>query len=263
MSNTFYKYQGTGNDFILFDNRALTFPANNVDLIHHLCDRRMGIGADGLMLLQNKEGYDFEMVYYNSDGNKSSMCGNGGRCITAFARDLGIVSETANFIAIDGPHNALINKNEISLQMIDVEKIECNSDHYFLDTGSPHYVAFKDNVNTIDLIKDAQGIRYNERFKAEGTNVNFAHVLDNELVVRTYERGVEDETLSCGTGVTAVAIAALNHGIETPNNKYAMSVKGGTLNVKFDHDGSKYTNVWLIGPATYVFKGEVDFDGRS
>ena len=259
MSNTFFKYQGTGNDFILFDNRALTFPSDNHSLIEHLCDRKMGIGADGLMLLQNKEGFDFEMVYYNSDGHISSMCGNGGRCITQFAHDLGIIKNDAHFLAIDGPHLAKVDTDSVSLQMINVDDVETNVDHYFLDTGSPHYVEFRKDINNIEIVEEARKIRYNERFKSEGTNVNFVEIQENVLQVRTYERGVENETLSCGTGVTAVAIAAHQHGINTPNNTYQLDVEGGRLKVSFDHENDKYSNVWLIGPATFVFKGEINW----
>ncbi|MBL7718153.1 MAG: diaminopimelate epimerase [Flavipsychrobacter sp.] len=256
MNIHFHKYQGTGNDFILLDNRD-----GNITLttgqVAHLCDRRFGIGADGLMLLQREEGYDFRMVYFNSDGSESTMCGNGGRCITAFARDLGIITSEAKFIAIDGPHQATINSDDtISLHMQDVNDIQVFADHCILNTGSPHYVLWTNDAKGEDVFQKGRSIRHQAEFEPKGINVNFVQKMDEGIYVRTYERGVEDETYSCGTGVTAAAVAntcsalgAFSTHIETP---------GGKLNVSFTKDApGSARNVVLTGSAKFVFKGEV------
>lgn len=260
MELTFYKYQGTGNDFVMVDNRNLALPRNNTQLYKHLCDRRFGIGADGFIMVQNKEGYDFEMVYFNSDGNESSMCGNGGRCITMFAKQLGIIENKARFLAIDGDHDAEIDsKGWVSLKMKDVNEVEAIEDDFYIDTGSPHYVRFiNSEVKNCLLVETAQGIRYNDRFAAEGTNVNIVQAKDNVLNVRTYERGVENETLSCGTGVTAVALAAFAHQPQGKNIVQPISTPGGKLQITFDKTGANtYENIWLQGPAQYVFEGKI------
>jgi len=258
MKLNFHKYQGTGNDFIIIDNRASIFK-HDTKIIEKLCDRKFGIGADGLMLLQNKKNYDFEMVYFNADGNESSMCGNGGRCIVAFAAKLGIVKKKYKFIAMDGEHEATISKNIISLKMLDVKGIEQGSDFYYLNTGSPHFISFKNNIDKINLIEEARKIRYNKRFSKEGTNVNFAEIKEKELLVRTYERGVEDETLSCGTGVTAVALCAAHKNIFDKKNQYKIKTKGGNLTVKFNKvKENSFNNIWLEGAATFVFTGEIE-----
>ncbi len=249
-----YKYQGTGNDFVLIDNREKTISLTT-EQIKWLCDRRFGIGADGLMLLELEPGVDFKMVYFNSDGNESSMCGNGGRCITAFAKRLGIVSTEAKFLAIDGIHEAKINGNEVSLKMNDVRQVEVGEDYFYLNTGSPHYVKFVNDIESVNVFEEGKKIRYNDRFAAEGTNVNFIEKNDNELFVRTYERGVEDETLSCGTGVTASALIAAFKGQSTDKHHCAVKTLGGNLNVKFDKVlESTFYNIWLEGPAEFVFK---------
>jgi diaminopimelate epimerase len=258
MKRTFYKYEGTGNDFILFDDRENTFDHTNTKLIAHLCDRRFGIGADGLMLLRNLQGYDFEMVYFNSDGKPSSMCGNGGRCISRFALDIGAVKKNeVSFMAIDGAHTAIIGPETVKLKMNDVNEIENGSDFFFMSTGSPHYVKFSDDVPAMDVVSEGKKIRNSERFVKEGTNVNFVAQDKGGIFVRTYERGVEDETLSCGTGVTASALAAALKGIASSPEKCAVHTRGGNLTVHFKHDGNHFTNVWLEGPATFVFKGEI------
>lgn len=258
MELKFYKYQGTGNDFIIIDNRALEFSRSNNSLVKQLCDRHFGIGADGLMLLQEKSGYDFEMVYYNSDGNESSMCGNGGRCIVEFARTLGLVKENAFFIASDGEHEAVVKPGYISLKMNNVTTIECNTDHFFLNTGSPHYVSFVSDIAEYDVFTKGKEIRNNSRFKAQGTNVNFIEKQADGLFVRTYERGVEDETFSCGTGVTAAAIVASLQNISTTANHCNIKTLGGNLKVSFKRlPDDTFTDVWLEGPATFVFKGEI------
>lgn len=258
MNFQFYKYQGTGNDFIIMDNRGLKFDRSNIAVVKQLCNRHFGIGADGLMLLQNKPGYDFEMVYYNSDGNESSMCGNGGRCIVEFARSLGLVKENAFFIATDGEHEAVVKPGFISLKMNDVTTIECNTDHFFLNTGSPHYVAFVNDIAAYNVFAKGKEIRNSERFQPKGTNVNFIEKQADSLFVRTYERGVEDETFSCGTGVTAAAIVASIQNISTTQNYCTIKTLGGNLKVSFTRlADNTFTNIWLEGPATFIFKGEV------
>lgn len=227
-------------------------------MVAKLCDRRFGIGADGLMLLQNKEAYDFEMVYFNSDGNTSSMCGNGGRCIVAFANRLGIIKDKAHFIATDGPHDALVKENRVSLKMNDVKEIEKNKEFCFLNTGSPHYVKFVEDVEKYNVFEEGKKIRYNERFKKEGTNVNFIERKPNSLYVRTYERGVEDETYSCGTGVTAAALIAAISNKSTAEYYCDIQTLGGNIKVSFKKNpGGSFSDIWLEGPAEFVFKGEI------
>lgn len=245
---------------MMVDNRDLALPRNNTELYRHICDRRFGIGADGFIMVQNKQGYDFEMVYFNSDGNESSMCGNGGRCITMFAKQLGIIENKARFLAIDGDHDAEIDeKGWVSLKMKDVEEIEAIENDFYLDTGSPHYVRFiEGDVAQTPLVQDAQAIRYNNRFAAEGTNVNMVQKANGTLNVRTYERGVEGETFSCGTGVTAVALAAFANQPEAKNIVQPISTPGGNLQITFDKVGEKhFENIWLQGPAQYVFEGTI------
>lgn len=256
---TFYKYQGTGNDFIMVDNRFDSFPKENTQLIEQLCDRRFGIGADGLILLENHTSYDFKMVYFNSDGNESSMCGNGGRCLVAFAKQLGIIEATAEFEAVDGYHYAkIIGDDLVSLQMKDVDRIAVHQDYSFLNTGSPHHVQLVSDLKNLDVKTEGAKIRYSDLYGKTGSNINFVHQLENDIfAVRTYERGVEDETLSCGTGATAVAIAMHKTG-KTNNNIIDLNVESGKLKVQFDVDKGKYTNVFLIGPATFVFEGTID-----
>lgn len=253
MSIPFVKYQGTGNDFIIIDAREIT-PSLDVK---QLCDRHFGIGADGLMLLKNHEGFDFEMVYYNSDGNLSTMCGNGGRCLSHFAHQLGIGNGTLRFIAVDGPHDAQIQGDWVALGMIDVPVWDKRSqDLVVIHTGSPHYVQFTEKaVEDVNLIEFARGIRYGSEFAGAGINVNVVQLqADGSLRMRTYERGVEDETLSCGTGVTAAALAAHITGRVAGNN-ITVHTHGGTLAVQFEEQDTGYTHVVLKGPAQEVFKG--------
>lgn len=208
--NFFFKYEGAGNDFILIDNRNKSFSLiNDTKSIKKLCDRHFGIGADGLMVLQMKNGIDFEMLYFNADGKEGSMCGNGGRCIVAFANQLKLIKRETNFLAVDGPHYATIseNGNLVSLQMIDVQEIKTDGDAFILNTGSPHYVLEVENLASKDVYLDGKSIRYNEPYNVKGINVNFVEDLGDHYYVRTYERGVENETFACGTGVTAVSMA--------------------------------------------------------
>lgn len=260
MTIDFYKYQGTGNDFIIIDNRSLLFDKTNGKNIAKLCDRRFGIGADGLILLENHPTVDFRMVYFNADGNESSMCGNGGRCITAFAKFLGVIDSDTTFEAIDGMHKAEVNQDIVSLQMTDVSHIEVFDSHSFLDTGSPHHVQLVNNLKDFDVKSNGEKLRYGAPYNEAGSNINFVNqISDDKFAVRTYERGVEDETLSCGTGVTAVAIAMHKSG-KTKSQRITLQTEGGELNITFDFsDTGEYCNVWLIGPANQVFKGQVSW----
>lgn len=254
----FYKYQGTGNDFIMIDNRQQQFPKNDTKLISKLCDRKFGIGADGLILLELSNLQDFTMIYYNADGNEGSMCGNGGRCIVAFAKQLGIIDENTTFDAIDGLHEAHIIDDLVSLKMKDVTEVEQFAEHLFLDTGSPHHITFVDALNNFDVYNTGKKIRYGAPYFEKGTNVNFVEQKDEaSFKVRTYERGVENETLSCGTGVTAVAIAA-HKAKKTARTTLSLETLGGALQVSFNADADSYKNVFLKGKATKVFKGEFE-----
>ncbi len=261
MNTKFFKYQGTGNDFIMIDDRISLFPSgDNTQLIEKLCHRRFGIGADGLILLQKYDSADFYMKYYNSDGRESSMCGNGGRCIAQFAKDLNIVGDKATFYAVDGYHEAEYQDGFVSLLMKDVDSIDKRSDDEFvLNTGSPHYVIFTHtDIDSLDIVSMAKKIRYNDEFAKEGINVNFVNILsDNELKVRTYERGVEDETFSCGTGVTASVLAySLRNSIE--GKPITVQTLGGTLSVKFTPHEQAFKQVYLQGPALRVFEGKFE-----
>lgn len=259
MTHTFYKYQGTGNDFVIIDNRELEFDKLNTNLVKNLCNRYFGVGADGLMLLENHSEHDFKMVYYNSDGNQSTMCGNGGRCLVAFAKFLGIINTKATFEAIDGLHHAEINNDIIALEMQDVTTIENHNTHLFLDTGSPHHVTMVNDLEQYNVKDNGAKIRYGEPYGKAGSNVNFVNKISNDtFAVRTYERGVEDETLSCGTGVTAVAIA-MHNAKHTDAETVHLKTPGGDLQVSFKPDNGAYKKVWLTGPAKQVFKGEIEW----
>lgn len=257
MEIPFYKYQGTGNDFVMIDQRNKQWiDPENTELIRRMCDRKFGVGADGLILLQNLEGYDFEMIYFNADGRLSSMCGNGGRCIAAFANYLGVVKNECFFMAIDGEHEAKIDGDYVKLKMSDVNNIEVGEDYFILNTGSPHYVVFVEDLDDINVVELGKMIRYGNRFKKEGINVNFVEISDNELLIGTYERGVEDETLSCGTGVTAAALAYAIKAPHSVEKQINIKSKGGDLTVSYykDKDG-KFTDIWLGGKAQQVFSG--------
>ena len=252
----FYKYQGTGNDFIMIDDRESTFDISDNKLISALCERRMGIGADGLILLRNHPSLDFEMIYFNSDGNQSSMCGNGGRCIIDFAAMLEVIKTETTFMAIDGEHKGQFLGDTIALQMQDVAEIVGEGDGLVLDTGSPHYIQMVDDLQYIDVNKEGRRIRNSAPFKNEGINVNF--VQDSaELEVRTYERGVEEETLSCGTGVVATALA-MHYANCIVENLVNVKTKGGELTVSFEEFNGGYKNIWLSGEASMVFAGDFE-----
>ncbi len=255
----FYKYQGAGNDFIIADNRDKQIHLNSRQ-VAFLCDRHFGIGADGLMLLEPAAGYDFRMVYYNSDGNESTMCGNGGRCITAFAKKLGIIQNEAKFVAIDGPHHATIDKQgEVHLGMLDVHHIAFQDGFTVLNTGSPHYVLPVDDVDTVDVFTHGREIRNTDVYQPKGINVNFVQDTGEAIKVRTYERGVENETLSCGTGVTACAIATVHQA--TGSFDRPVITPGGRLRVTFKKTSAESaTEVVLIGPAELVFEGYIDLE---
>lgn len=263
MEFEFYKYQGAGNDFVMIDQREKQWIKRaEIDRIAGICDRRLGIGADGLILLQEKAGYDFEMVYFNSDGRESTMCGNGGRCIAAFAHFLGIFEKKCRFLAIDGPHDAelhhAINEQSdwVKLHMQDVTAIHRRENGYELNTGSPHFVQFVSELDALDVFHAGRQIRQSNPYQAEGINVNFVCPTAAALAVRTYERGVEDETWSCGTGVVASVLA---HHVQAqlPEGQIEQKVvtKGGAMEVQYRYFGGKFSDIWLCGPATRVFVG--------
>jgi diaminopimelate epimerase len=257
----FYKYHGAGNDFILIDNRALMFDAKNVPLIEAMCHRRFGIGADGLMLLQNSDKFAFSMRYFNSDGREATMCGNGGRCIVAFAEKMGLVDKDKlfGFEAVDGRHEAICQTDYVRLKMVDVNGIEELDGAYYLNTGSPHHVSFHTQIDGLDVFNKGRAVRYSDRFKPEGTNVNFVEVAgDGDIKVRTYERGVEDETWACGTG--CVASVLTDYYVRGKKNNYQVTVLGGELKVSFEPvSKGVFKNIWLDGPAKFVFEGHYSF----
>jgi diaminopimelate epimerase len=257
MQIAFNKYQGTGNDFIIIDNRNGSFNPSDSVLINKLCDRRFGIGADGLILISLHKTFDFEMKYFNSDGNEGSMCGNGGRCTAAFAFKKKIAGEKQKFYAYDGPHEAEIKNGIVRLQMSDVKTFSKVKGNYFINTGSPHYVSFVKNVKELDVFNEGRKLRYSDDFKPAGTNVNFVELTENGIFVRTYERGVEDETLSCGTGVTASAIATVLSG-HFDRNKIDVKTLGGDLSVEFKIQKDIVSDIRLSGPGTFVFEGVIE-----
>lgn len=265
MKFQFYKYHGTGNDFIILDDRAAQFPENDQAYIAQLCHRRFGIGADGLILIRNVENYDFEMRYFNSDGRIASLCGNGSRCAVKFAHDRGIFKDTTTFLAVDGPHEASVKGDLVELKMQDLSKTSQHNGNWVIDTGSPHYLCFKSHAN-LEINREAKAIRHSEDFDKEGINVNFIEPVNpQEIKVRTFERGVEAETYSCGTGVVASAIAHFleqNPKSDTPQ-EIKITTKGGNLAVLFTPKDGKFQQIWLKGPAVYVFSGEVAAEKTS
>ena len=256
MEVNFYKYQGTGNDFVMIDNRDGNFDVSDLGLVRKLCDRRFGVGSDGLIAIQDRPGFDFEMVYFNADGSQS-MCGNGARCAVAFSAFLGIIVGKTHFLAIDGPHDAVLTGEQVELLMGDVTGIEQKSGDFFVNTGSPHHIRFVTKAEGYPVFEEGKSIRNDAGYAPNGTNVNFVQALaDDEVFVRTYERGVEDETLSCGTGVTAAAIV---YGAQHSQNEVKINTLGGQLSVKFvsNPDGS-FSEIWLTGPAEQVFLGKIN-----
>lgn len=260
----FVKYQGTGNDFILINGDTQQFDHTNYTLIKKLCNRRFGIGADGFIIVRHHPDCDFEMLYYNADGNPGSLCGNGSRCAVAFAHAEDFFNgTTCNFLAYDGPHEARIDpiKSLVELKMNDVDEVEAGQGMVVMDTGSPHYVTLVEDLSDLDIVEAGRAIRYSPRFSEKGINVNFVELLPHKtLKVATYERGVEDETFSCGTGVTACAIAyhVLSQNFSSGNHEIHIQTKGGKLRVRFDYHNEQYQNIWLIGPAIRVFFGEIE-----
>ena len=262
MTINFHKYQGTGNDFIILDNRNGELSAFSPTRIQRLCDRRFGIGADGLLLLNEKEGFDFEMKYYNADGKEGSMCGNGSRCMIRFAISLGILREKYNFLASDGPHQAEVNRNDIiSVKMKDVSEIKKFNNDFLLNTGSPHYVKMVIDVMNYEVGNKGREIRNSKEFRQEGINVNFVEKTDepDKIIVRTYERGVENETWSCGTGVTAAALVCFHN--DNGFNEVEVKTPGGMLSVEFERvHNEKFENIWLCGPAEKVYEGSIEMN---
>jgi diaminopimelate epimerase len=260
----FYKYHGTGNDFIMIDNRHQKMVIDSHEVASGLCHRRFGIGADGLILLEESGMFDFRMKYFNADGREGSMCGNGGRCAVAFASYLGIISGLTIFEAVDGIHEAAILEKDdkvyqVSLRMNDVTHIERNGSDYILNTGSPHYVQLTDDVEKLDVVSAGKKIRNSEAFAKEGINVNFVSCNNGLINLRTYERGVEDETWSCGTGSVAAAISLSLENIINDNNPVELHTPGGKLQISFLREGNTFKEINLIGGAVQVYKGLIDW----
>ena len=260
MKIKFNKYQGTGNDFVILDNRSGEFSSLDTEQIKKLCNRRFGVGGDGLMMLNNKAGYDFEMLYFNADGRPGSMCGNGGRCMIRFVFNLGIHKYTYKFLASDGEHEGEVDNHWIRLKMHDVNELEEHSSYVVLNTGSPHFVKYATDVENIDVVETGREIRYSKRYMPDGINVNFVEGTgEDSIFVRTYERGVEDETLSCGTGVTAAALVSAHN--PRGFNRVDVRTPGGNLSVEFTKvDDTHFENIWLCGPAELVFSGEIEIN---
>ena len=260
----FFKYHGTGNDFIMIDNRSQKVSFDSHESVAMLCHRRFGIGADGLILMEDSGLFDFRMKYFNSDGHEGSMCGNGGRCAVAFASYLGIISDMTTFEAVDGIHTAsILDKNDrnylVSLKMNDVTQFERNGDDFVMNTGSPHYVQFTGNVDQLDVVSAGKKIRYSDRFSKEGINVNFVACNQGLNHLRTYERGVEDETWSCGTGSVAAAISLALDNKVSDNEPVQLMTPGGRLQVSFIREGNIFREIYLTGEAVPVFKGLIDW----
>lgn len=254
----FFKYHGAGNDFIIIDNRQVVIRTDDPSLISGLCNRHVGIGADGLILLTGHDEYDFEMKYFNADGFEGSFCGNGARCIAAFAYNSGIAKKSMRFGASDGIHEAMVEGDQIRVKMNDVNHLDKRAGFFFMNTGSPHAVFSRSDVRTMDACAEGKKIRYGKSFEPGGTNVDFIQAEGNTLFIRTYERGVEDETLSCGTGVVAAAICAVWDGA-IGNTPVRVQTRGGMLEVDFTiaRDNS-IVDIWLTGPVSFVFKGEME-----
>lgn len=261
----FAKYHGVGNDFIMIDNREGILPRKDQRLYSKWCDRRFGIGADGLIFIETSERSDFSMVYFNADGSEGSLCGNGGRCAVKFASSLGLFTRNSTiFETSDGEHQGeILNKGTIRLQMKDVAVFEHKNEYDFINTGSPHYVGWVKDVKSYPVIEKGREIRHHEMFAPGGTNVNFVSEDGDCLRVRTFERGVEDETLACGTGVTAVVISWAKRYNFVGRLKKEVHVEGGKLTVEMDASFSGYSNIWLTGPAEEVFRGELIYSTKN
>ena len=264
MQIDFYKYEGTGNDFIIVNNRDLKFQKNYEGLIKNICDRKKGVGADGLILLENHDTLDFRMIYFNADGSESGFCGNGSRCITHLAHNLNIIEDKAVFKAIDGTHESRIINQKISVRMSDVSKANIFSynDSFnttFIDTGSPHLIRIYENIDSIDIVREARELKLKYSEYSDGLNINFCEISDSKIKLRTYERGVENETLSCGTGAVALAVC-LDINSKIKNDKVLIYTKGGELKVSLKKIESNYSDIWLLGGVEQVYSGEYNLD---
>ena len=267
MQVAFSKYHGAGNDFILIDDRDAVFPVLSPELeqelVQKLCHRRFGIGADGLILVRNSGEVDFEMRYFNADGAPGSLCGNGGRCVSRFVTDRGIIKASElHFLASDGLHRSVVLEDgQVDLEMHSPASIEQRGSDFVVDTGSPHYIRWAEDLDTMDVLGKGRAIRHSEEYDAEGINVNFIEVAGQSIRIRTFERGVEAETLACGTGAVAAAVAAsLEQGLSGAQ-RWPVQAMGGLLQVSFRQQGSAFEDVHLIGPAEYVFEGQFDPSG--
>ena len=256
----FYKYEATGNDFIVIDNRKQLFDITNNYLVQRLCNRKFGIGSDGLLILQSHNLYDFEMIYLNLDGKIGSFCGNGARCMILFAHKLHLFKNKTLFWSIDGLHQGYLKntKNEVTIKMKDIERINYHNNDFIIDSGSPHYIKFEPDIKSIDIVKEGRKIRNDNAFKGEGINVNFVTIIDNKLHIRTYERGVEDETLSCGTGAVASSVAYSIKNRYYNDNQVKLNTLGGSLEVEFEKIDNRYQNIYLKGNVREVFNGRIN-----
>jgi len=253
----FSKYQGSGNDFIMIDGREENFQFS-AEEVGNLCHRRFGIGADGLIIIKDHPSFDFEMDYYNADGSQS-FCGNGSRCAQAFAEELGIIAGNSNFLAIDGAHEGKKEGEWYATHMSNVsaERIESLGNDWLINTGSPHYIRFVEDLINTDVFSEGRKLRNSARFKENGVNVNFVEIHDQSISVRTYERGVEDETFSCGTGVTAAAIALLQKQ-NSAQTEVQVKTKGGPLSIQIKRlSKDSFENIWLKGPAEKVYSARL------
>ncbi|MDX1666359.1 MAG: diaminopimelate epimerase [Saprospiraceae bacterium] len=260
---TFYKYHGAGNDFIMIDGReSLPLDLSDHSAISGLCDRHFGIGADGLIVLLPDPDHDFRMAYFNADGGEGSFCGNGGRCAVAFARHIGMTTDSSvRFAAYDGPHRARMPRADwVELEMRPVKDIKSGEGYYFVDTGSPHYLKIVSDLEGLDVEREGKAIRYSPEFREEGTNVNFIEMGLRDLSVRTYERGVEAETLACGTGVVASALVYHLLRPEEGAREVEVRARGGRLSVRFKFGPDGFSDIWLCGPAKRVFSGSTNIN---
>ena len=255
----FYKYQGAGNDFVMIDNRNLRIkPDNKIKLVKQLCERRFGVGSDGLIFIENHDELDFVMDFYNPDGSQS-FCGNGSRCAVAFAQFIGVFEgDVTHFLAIDGQHTAEIKDGLFKVSMQDVQGIDRVGEDYFINTGSPHYISYENGSEERDIVIYGRSIRYSDDYAPNGTNVNLVKIIEtDEIQVRTYERGVEAETFACGTGATACALSYVDQ-VSRPAGVVKVRVKGGDLWVYYQLSAGTYKNIWLEGPAKQVFHGAIE-----